>query len=309
MSRFIACADLHIRSNRPQFRKDEYFKTVCTKFRQIISLSNKHCAHIIVAGDFFDSVKVGHKVVNTILKIMENLSGKQRVFVVAGQHDMSYHTQDLTGSPLQTLIHAGKIELLTHERPSVVVEDGKEDWLYGCSFGELIETNPAHKDPILVIHHAVTEYEPPWFLSDAMSSKEMLKKYSKYSLIISGDFHEPFSVRKKGRVLVNCGPMVRQSIDQTELKPRVWYIDTVGKKCKPIFLNIEPAESVFALEDIKKKEESDFSKELSDLVDTLKSESEKPDYKETVKLIMEEGKVSEGTRDKVNSILGEMIDE
>jgi hypothetical protein len=222
---------------------------------------------------------------------------------------MSYHTHDLVGSPLQTLIHAGKIELLEHDRPSVIVEDGVEDWLYGCSFGELIEPNPAHKNSILVIHHPITKDEPPWFLSDAMSAKEMMSKYSKYKLIISGDFHEPFSVRKKGNVLVNCGPMLRQSIDQTELKPRVWYIDTFQKMSKPIFLNIEPAESVFALEDIKRKEDSDFSKELGELVETLKSESEKPDYRETVKLIMKEGKVSKDTKNKVNSILGEVIDE
>lgn len=308
MSRFIACADLHIRNNRPVHRKDEYFKTVCNKFQQIISLGNEHCAHIIIAGDFFDSVKVGHKVVNTILEIMNTLSDKRRVFVIAGQHDMSYHTHDLSGSPLQTLIHAGKIELLHRKHPLVVVENFEEEWIYGCSFGQE-PVEPKHKNSILVIHKSVTPGEPPFFLTDAISDEEMFNKYPKYKLFICGDFHSPFTAQTEKRMLVNCGPMLRQSIDQIDLKPRVWFIDTCSKKCKPIFLNIEPPESVFTLENIKDKSESDLSEEIGDLIDTLKNRAERPDYKETVKLIMKEGKVSKATRNKVNSILGEVTDE
>lgn len=305
--KFIACADLHIRSTRPRYRKDDYFKTVCDKFEQIISLSNKYQAHLVIAGDFFDSVKVGHKVVNAVLEIMSALNQGQRVFVCAGQHDMSYHTHDLSSSPLQTVIQAGRAEMLTPNCPILLKESHKDIWLYGCSFGQT-PIKSVHKNAILVIHKPITKNEPPFFLTDAVSSEDFLKEYAKsYFLIIAGDFHEPFKRVKFGSVLINCGPMMRQSIDQAKLKPRVWFIDTAAKKVFPLFLNIEPAEFVFAFENVKQKEESAFSKELNELVKTLKNNAKRPDYKETVNLVMKKGKVVKRVRNKVNSIIEEAL--
>jgi len=294
----IATADLHIRANRPQFRTDDYFTTVIRKFRQIISTANRYDAILIVAGDFFDSVKVGHKVVNSVLQSLKRL--KNKCYVCSGQHDMVFHSSDLTGSPLQTLIHTGKVVLLKNDKPEIV---GKHR-LYGCSFGE--EPKNTEKDSILVIHKSITPEEPPFFLTDAISARDALKKYSSYKLIISGDFHEPFIKRINNRTLINCGPMLRQSIDQTELEPVIWLIKE--GKIRKIKLKIEPPEKVFALEQIKKKEDSRFSKELEELVDTLKDKKEKPDYKNTVELIMKESNTSKQTKDKVYEIFGAIDD-
>ncbi len=300
MSKFICGADFHIRSNRPQFRKDDYFKTVIKKFKQIINISNKYKAPIIVAGDFFDSIKVGHKTVNSILEELKEL--KTKCYVCSGQHDMSYHTHDLSSSPLQTLIHANKLILL-NKSPTII----SNEYFYGCSFGEKVP-EPTHDDAILVIHKSITPKEPPFFLTDAISAKDAFKKYN-YKIIISGDYHVPFIKKYKDRLIINCGPMLRQSIDQTELKPRIYLLDTKKVIVKPLFLDIEPAESVFAFEDIKKKEESQFTKGLEDLINTLKNKEEKPDYKQTVDLVMDKGKIRDATRNKVNSIFGEVTDE
>lgn len=307
--RFIVCADLHIRSNRPQFRTDDYFKTVCFKFKQIINYAKKYKAQVIIAGDMFDNVKVGHKVVNAILDMIDDV----QIFGVLGQHDMSFHTQQLEHTPIQTLIHAGKFNLLKNNQITTF-DSGIQ--LFGCSFGETpIKVKPNPRDyndsypenaKILVIHHPITPDQPPFFLEDAIEAQEMLDKYSGYRYIISGDYHVPFVNEYKGRTLINCGPMMRQSIDQVDLHPRVYLVDTVKEKVKPLYLPIEAGQNVFALEQARKAEESKFSQELSDLVESLKDQSKRPDFKQTVQLLMKEVKYPKTVRNKVNSILEEL---
>lgn len=298
---YIACADLHIRFKRPQYRCDDYFKTACRKFRQIIYLCNKYKCDLIVAGDFFDSVTVGYKVLNTILKILKTLKGK--CFVVAGQHDMSFHSHSLVSTPLQTLVYTKRVILLKRDEP---YKNG-EDYLYGCSFGEE-PVVPQQKNGILVIHRSITPAEPPFFLTEAISAKEAFKKYRNYSFVIAGDYHVPFNIFDgvDMTAIINCGPMLRQSIDQINLEPVIWLINKLG--VKPIKLNIEPSESVFALEQIKQKEESLFSKSIGELVESLKESSNKPDYKGTVELLMNEANASDATRSKANEIMGSVID-
>lgn len=303
MRKFIACADLHIRSNKPQYRKDNYFETVCRKFQQIINLANEHEADILIAGDLFDSVKVSHKVVNSILEILLGLKGT--AYATAGQHDMSFHTLDLESSPFKTLILAGKIKFLNSDGLVLESDDIK---LYGCSFGE--EIHKAEKVGyfnILVIHKTITPEEPPFFLTEAISSEEMLdaEECEHYNLIISGDYHQSFVVQKWGHLLVNCGPMMREKIDQVDLKPRVHLItidSEDGVSTKPLFLDIESAENVFSLDLVKKADDSKFSEGLEELVKTLKDGKNKPDYKQTVDVMVKESKCGVEVKNKVNEL-------
>lgn len=295
---YIGCADLHIAFKRPQFRCDDYFKTVCRKFRQIVYLCNKYKCDLIVAGDFFDSVKVGYNVLNSIIKILKTLKGK--CFVVAGQHDMTFHSHSLVSTPLQTLIHMKKVILLKRDKP---YKNG-DDYLYGCSFGEEPIEHP-ELNSILVIHKSITPSDPPFFLTEAVSATTAINLWSEYKLIIAGDFHEPFF--KTGPTsLINCGPMLRQKVDQMDIKPLIWLIK--GLIIKPIQLKIEPSETVFNTEIIKRVEESLFSKSITELVKSLKVSSNKPDPVGTVNLLMKEGEVSEATKNRVNSIMGSVLD-
>jgi DNA repair exonuclease SbcCD nuclease subunit len=301
MYNIISCADLHIRSSAPIHRKDNYFDTVCFKFNQIIDLCNEHNAHLIIAGDLIDHVTVGHKVVNAILKILNRLNGK-RVFVITGQHDLNYHTYDLSQSPIQTLIHANKIELLNNSHPIKIYNH----WLYGCSFGKKVKV-PKHKNSILVIHKTITENTPPKFLPEAVSAKSFLKKYSKkYRLIISGDFHYPFMVKRYGSTLINCGPMMRQSIDQRKLWPRVWLTNLKNYETSQLFLEIQPYKKVFSFENIKNDENSKFSEDFEELVGVLKNEAQKPDYVSVINLILNKSKVKKSVKDKIDYILNEV---
>ncbi len=294
---YVFAADLHIRSNRPVMRMDDYFQTVIGKLRQIVQICNKYEADLVIAGDFFDNIKVGHKVVNMVLATLYRLKGK--VLCIAGQHDMAYHTQDLSSSPLKTLMYLDKAHLLNGANTHF---DGKYTF-HGCSYGQEPPV-PAKSNSILIIHKSITKGDPPFFLKDAISAKEAIKLYGKYKYVVSGDYHEPFMLVGRKTTVINCGPMLRQSVDQMDIKPTVWLLrdDSV----KPIRLKVLPSSEVFTLEN-KVDIGSELSEDLEELIKTLKDKSNKPDYKSNVELLMFETKISKTTRDKVNSILREAL--
>jgi DNA repair exonuclease SbcCD nuclease subunit len=267
------------------------------KLRQIIKLCNKYEAILILAGDIFDSPTVGHKVVNVIIQLLGKL--KTKCIIVPGQHDQVNHLKDLEASPLFTLHLSKKIEILHNRNPYNIGYD-----VYGSGFG----TNPVGIERgknILVIHKSITPEKPPFFLPDAISAKEAFKKYDGYQYIISGDYHVPFIKKVGKRLLINCGSMMRENVDQIEHKPRVYLLDLEKNRAKPIFLKIENYESVFALDMVKKKEASLLSDELGELVDVLKESNKRPDFIQTVKVISNSEKVGKKVIKKTEELIEE----
>jgi len=295
---YICAADLHIRNNRPQFRRDDYFLAVIKKFRQIIKLANKYDAILLLAGDIFDSSKVGHKVANTVVRLMKKL--ETECYIVAGQHDQVNHITDIKDSPLWQLGELPNVNILYH---GIIYSNANN--LYGCSFGEIPHKIKKTKSSILVIHKSITEGKPPFFLDDAISAKKALKKYSGYQYIVSGDYHTPFVYKFGKRIVINCGAMMRQNIDQVDHKPRVYLLDTKLNKVKTIHLKVEDSEKVFALDLIKKVSDSAFSEELNELVKSLKDKDERPNFFHTVRHIISDKSINEKVKVKVNELLGE----
>jgi DNA repair exonuclease SbcCD nuclease subunit len=297
MAKFILCSDLHIRSNRPQYRKDDYFKTAINKFQQIIIAANENNADIICAGDLIDNVRIGYKVVNNMISALSSLNGT--MYIVCGQHDMSFHSHDMETSPIQTLLFQDNVKLLNRRKP-VKIDNVN---IYGCSWEDkpLVSED---KNSILVIHKSITENEPPFFLKDAIQASQAMKEW-KYKVTVSGDYHIPFLKRSRGKLLVNCGPMLRQNIGETELKPTIWLLDTDGYRIKRMYLKVEPADDVFSLDKVPEKKESIFTEEITELISSLKDTSgNKPDYKQIVQMVIDKTNPGEAVIKKVNEIIG-----
>lgn len=298
--KFVCCADLHIRANAPINRKDDYFETAMGKFSQIVSIANKNKADIICAGDFFDHIKVSHTVVNIIIAIIKNLDG--HLFLVAGQHDLPNHKKDwIEQSPIKTLLFQENVTLLGE-----VPIKYENSLLYGASWEDRVPVlkRKTQSRRILAIHKAITPEKPPFFLKEAISANKALDKFT-YDFIISGDYHVPFVRQRKGKLLINCGPMLRQKINEAELKPSVFLLDTVTAKCKRIYLKVNPADDVFLLENVKRDNDMQFKEELTDLVEALKSKSNSPNFGQIVNVLIDETKPNQKTIDKVKRILND----
>jgi hypothetical protein len=96
--------------------------------------------------------------------------------------------------------------------------------------------------------------------------------------------------------------MMRENIGQLDLKPRVYLIDENEEQIKPLFLDIEPAEDVFEIELAKKIEDSKFAEELDELVSAFKDKKKRPDFRQTIDLIIKKQECSKSLINKINSI-------
>jgi DNA repair exonuclease SbcCD nuclease subunit len=250
--KYLACADLHIKAQKPLYRTDNYLEACLGKLNQIVDIANREKAIPLIAGDTFDSHRVSLGVLNDVIEILSGCEFKP--IVVPGQHDMRYHSQDLYGTPLETLELADVIKVLQcHE----------QDGVTGVGWGAEI---PEEGSDILLIHKCVTPDEPPFFLPDAISAKELAHNYKQYRVIISGDYHPCFVQKfRRANIVVNCGTMMRNSKDLIAHKPMVHLID-IGEKVdiQSIELKVKPAEEVFDLGKIE------YEKQHGIEVDTTK---------------------------------------
>lgn len=287
--RYICTSDSHFTHIRPVHRIDAYVEVSLAKMLWVVLLCNKYKAALIIAGDIFDGIKVPYYLVNRLSDILKKC--KMGVFTIAGQHDMEYKSLDLEPSPYSTLQRTGAITNL-----------GENKYLQGISWGEKVV--PKNK-PILVVHYTITEKEPPFFLKDAISADEAFEKYKGYKYIISGDYHHSYVKRKNGRVLINCGPILRSSKDQYDFRPKVYLIDTEKNGLKAIYVPIVSPEYVF---NIPKEIETDnaFSDKMKEFIIKLNESKKRPNYETVVKMILKETNASENVQSIAEHYINEV---
>jgi DNA repair exonuclease SbcCD nuclease subunit len=291
MAKYILCADLHIRSSRPQYRIDNFGETVLYKLKFIVWCANKHNAHIIIAGDIFDNIKIGTRVINRVIRILKKC--KNKVYAVPGQHDMEMHGEDLLPSPYLTLVEAGVI---------IDVSGTTADNVCGIKWeGNYWIPAKINDKMVMVVHHTITPQEPPFFLKDsAMSADDLMEKLSPFNYIVCGDYHSPHTKIKKNvfggrQVLINCGSLTRSSKDQYDYQPCIYLLDTAVSKFKKIKVPIKPAEEVFRIPKDTKAEDAKLSEHIANIIELTKAEG-KPDFITTVKVIMKDEEFSDKQR-------------
>lgn len=275
----IACGDLHLEKNNPQFRIDNYWQTGQDKLLWIIHTANAHNARLIIAGDIFNTSKVTPDVINVAIAIFKE--ALHTPYVVAGQHDLLYHT-DIEKSPLFSLVLAGAVRNI----------HGSFGAFTGAGFEEEI---PDIVNEFLITHTCVTPAEPPFFLKSAISAKDLMKQREGYKYIISGDYHTPHHrATKRGRHLINVGTMLRNKKDMQDHTPTVWLIHRKSGTVEPLIVPHEPYDKVFNLDAIAYEEEHGIKIDTSKLKDLILTSTEEVTLKSVV------WKVHEGTKDDIN---------
>src|SRR5690606_33393533 len=108
---------------------------------------------------------------------------------------------------------------------------------FGQEVGVAFRTN---KRQVGVWHHFVWDgKELPWPDCNEVTARQVLKTNPEFDLIVTGDYHKPFTYQYKGRLLVNCGCLTRQAADYVNHRPRVWLWDEETNTVKVKFLDIE----------------------------------------------------------------------
>ncbi len=217
MSKIIMSADIHISSNTPVARTDNYLEALGKKLLWLEELRNKHNAIILDAGDLLDKFEIGSEMLNWCFKYIP-----KSMWTVRGNHESRNHNHNLYHkTSLSVLENAGTIELLDRRMINDFYVCGKD---YGTDdvSGSLLKGGLN----ILVTHEMVCEEKQSHDHFQYSTAKALLKKYPQFQVILSGHNHRSFKVDYEGRSLINVGSLMRRDITQKDYQPRVMLYDT-----------------------------------------------------------------------------------
>jgi len=280
----ILSADWHIRADTPASRTDDFTAAMWKKVQFINDLANEHNIPILIAGD------LGHRPQwpNWLLEKFMSIISDIEIIAIAGQHDLPGHNLEaIPQSGFGVLKRAGYINIYCNT--SLVVN------IKMFPFGIPISKDP-ESDAIAMTHQMVIEDKPYWPGQVASSAKSLLKKFSDYKLILSGDNHQSFVVEYERRLLVNPGSMMRSTADQIDHRPRVYLWEAKSNSVEAVYLPIE--QGVIDRSHIDTKKEKDarieaYTTRLSERYEVGLS------YEENLKAYFEENRTRQPIKDRI----------
>jgi predicted phosphodiesterase len=234
----ILCSDIHLREDTPVCWTGDFDEEQWDSILFVNRLQVKYNCPVICAGDLFHHWKPSPYLLTRAMKYLP-----KNFFTIYGQHDLPQHNLDLAiKSGINTLAEAGVLKVIPQ-----------------CHYGQEPRTDlhfgiVSPPKEILVWHHMTYITKPFPGASDGQA-EGILRKYSQFDLIVTGDNHQSFYTEYEGRLLVNPGSFTRQSAIQIDFKPRVylWYAKT--NTVEAIYLPI--AEGVISREHIEAVEQRD----------------------------------------------------
>jgi DNA repair exonuclease SbcCD nuclease subunit len=225
----ILCSDLHLREDTPTCYIGDFQKEQWDSLDFIKELQREYDCPILCAGDMFHHWKPSPFLLSQTIEHLPD-----DFWVVYGQHDLPNHNLELAYKcGINTLWQAGVLNIMPE-----------------CHWDQTPKNGSSTLYDVLVWHVTTYKNNLPWPGCTVSSAKQILKKYPKYSLILTGDNHQPFVEEYEGRLLVNPGSMTRQDADQLNHRPRVylWYAET--NTVEPVYLPIVPGNVVISREHI-----------------------------------------------------------
>mgnify|MGYP001558409873 CR=1 FL=1 len=292
----LLSADLHIRSDVPENRIDDFLQEQERKIGFILDLSNKYKCPIVVAGDIGDKPKWENWLLEKYIKKFK--SHRQKIYVLPGQHDLPNHRLDkLKESGLGVLVASKAIFSIDN----LFIQNPEVGLIYEFPFGKKINHSVADTYPsnnIAFIHQLISQSKLWEGQENFTSAKSLLKKFPEYGLIVSGDNHQSFVEEYKGRLLVNPGSIMRSTIAQFSHKPKIYLWKAEKNEIEEIEIPIKPSKEVFNLLSINKQGKRD--ERMSAFVESLKSDCEfKMSFKDNLNKFLIENKIEQKIKDKI----------
>ena len=233
----ILTADWHLRDTQPICRTDDFWESQWIKAYYISAIQKRYKCPIIHAGDLFHTWKTSPYLLSASIAFFSQLElGDEEgpaFLTVYGNHDLPQHSMELAQrSGMHTLHTAQNITILPNGHWGEAAPNGSiSELLAGDAF-----------ENVAVWHKFTYTGNKPWPSCTEPTAEQILRKFSKYKLIVTGDNHTPFVVKYKGRLLVNPGSITRQTTDQAEHLPRVylWFAETntVTEEFLPIKVDV-----------------------------------------------------------------------
>ena len=286
----ILCADLHIRSDKPVCRKDDYLVAQQQKLSFIKDLVITNGCPLIVAGDVFHTAKSSPYVEKIALDFFIGMD----CIVIPGQHDLPYHRLSHVNQGsygvLATLNNVeGKIKFHYTELGDwmVVTLQGIK-----IAIAHIFVPKPNDKQDFAIIGKDYDGYVHKW-------------KQLNVDLVVTGDNHKSFIVQNRSYIHINPGSMMRMTASQENHKPMVVKVYT-DLTTEIVYLPI--MEGVIDRTYVDK----DYQREdrLQAFVKKVSSEYELDiDFLHNLRQFLTVNKVRKGVKDKINQLLEEVVNE
>lgn len=226
---YILTADWHLREDTPVCRTDDFVTTQFRKMDFVADLQRKYCCPVLHAGDLFHKWKPSPWLIS---KTIEHLP--EDFYTVLGNHDLPYHKVDeWQKCGVFTLFMAGSLHVLPFGH-------------YGAPFKRLVCNNEhidreLDYDDVFVLHQFVCignegyTWTTP---SDTVKALFRNEKLKRFKLLLTGDNHIPFTrTTTSGRLLVNPGPLTRQTVK--DHAPRVYLYYHRTNEIRPVWIPCE----------------------------------------------------------------------
>jgi DNA repair exonuclease SbcCD nuclease subunit len=302
--KLLITGDWHLDERRPVNRIDNYMTTQREKLDWIFNLAKKEkVSAILQPGDFFNSFKVSHSFVRYLIMLFTGYKMLHDIpiLTVPGQHDMRFHSSDINDTPMGVLEAAGVIKVL-EEKPHLL-KPGVS--IYGAGWKQDIPKGLQSDLNILVTHKLVSNVAL-WKGAEWTTPKELISFYS-YDLYACGDNHKHFAYEnfEDGRLVINCGSLMRSAIDQEDHTPVVYTYDTATPDLKRHHIPIKPFHEVMNLEEVEKEKERNV--ELDSFVEGLSDTNiEGLDFKKNLidHLDKNKDKIGQGVINIINKVVG-----
>lgn len=238
--KFILISDIHGTSKSPKARNGNIISDFYKKIRFVFDYAQKEKAHIISAGDVFDSprdITILYKFLFVRMKYPEVL-----FFTIFGQHDLYFRNKSLVTN--LGILKRSKLANILNSKPYKINNIN----LYGCSWGEKVpEIKRKDKLNILSIHAPIT-YEPLFYGHEIEKNTSWVNKHD-FDLTICGDIHRSFILYNKQRTkaICNTGPTMRLDTSSYTMQhePKFYLYNTETKNIETVIIPHEKSNLIF----------------------------------------------------------------
>lgn len=302
----ILSADWHLRDDTPVCRTDDYFAAMESKIDFILDLQKSYDDRppILVAGDLFQrAFSSPYLEAWAIEKMMGAL-----IVCIPGQHDLPNHNLNLYHkSSMAVLENAGVLlvgQLVGTGEGFNALFGEVHTFPYGTAITPVIRRNRPLKQEnrsICLAHQLVYRGRELWPGMEAERARDLLDRVN-YDLVVTGDNHQTFTLKRNDKLLVNPGSLMRQDADQEDHEPCVflWYAET--NEAEPIYLPIE--DDVITREHIERQEQRE--NRINVFVARLQDDYEVGlSYRKNLRAHMRENKTDKPVRQLVWDAVGE----
>lgn len=287
--KFILTADWHLRETTPAaWVGDDFQKTQWERVETVYRIARENNAHILHAGDLFHSWKCGYH-----LPYRLNQTATEKMMFIPGNHELPQHNRDEWMRSPCSVLDDVYFENLALAGP-------KNTWISGKWYGD---TDSFCQSQILLLHEMIWQSAPyPGAPPEGNVIRVMNRfKGQKCKLIVCGDNHIPFHVFRQGIHLVNCGPIIRQTASEIDIKPSVWLYDDKDHTVEKIELDF--CHEDISREHISKREQVD--ERLMAFVESLQGIEASLDFEKNLEIAMEKASMNEGDRKLIRQYVEE----